>query len=101
MAPEHVIGGSTSGGLPLELIGRAPQCLVHLHRCVATHLLSEPGGADVGRGYRNGRRGRAAERPFDPCEQLIDLPAVVASHDNVKAVHSLTSTRLQAARPPG
>jgi hypothetical protein len=43
----------------------------------------------------------AAERPFDPGEQLIDLPAVVASHDNVKAVHSLTSTRLQAARPPG
>ena len=55
--------------------------------------------AHVGSGYRHGRRGRAAERPLNPGEQLIDLPTVVTSHGHVKFMHGLTSTRLQAARP--
>jgi hypothetical protein len=98
-APGRAGAGSASGSLPLQLCQRVPQRLVHFRRGVAAHLLSEACRADIGRGYRNGHRRRAADRPLNPGEQLIDLPTVVTSHGNVKFMHSLTSTRLQAARP--
>jgi hypothetical protein len=84
-APGRASAGSASGCLPLQLCQRVPQSLVHFRRGVAAHLLSEACRADIGRGYRNGRRGRAADRPLNPGEQLIDLPPVVTSRNSCTA----------------
>ena len=96
VATLETLGNLRAVGLSIEDM-RA--YLASARRGVAAHLLSEAGRTDVGRGYRNGHCGRAADRPLNPGEQLIDLPTVVTSHGHVKFMHSLTSSRSQAARP--
>jgi hypothetical protein len=54
--PRRAGADSASGSLPLQLCQRAPQRLVHFHRGVAAHFLSEACRADIGRGGKRERR---------------------------------------------
>jgi hypothetical protein len=71
----------------LKLLPCGLEGLVHFPWRITAHANAELRCAELGGGHRNVWRWAAAQRSINPHEEVIDLPACIATHHDREGMH--------------